>query len=116
MTQPSVDLAVFDELKVNAGADFVGELLDAYADDTPALLRDLERALPQGDLDSFRRAAHSIKASSASFGAQVYAAQARELEMMAKAGDLSGAAGKVAALVADFPPLLQRLRELQHEP
>ena len=53
---------------------------DTAADRRPA-------ALPwqQDDATAFRRHAHSIKSSSASFGANDFAAQARELEMMGKA-------------------------------
>jgi len=112
MTQPIIDTATFDELKAAMGADFIGELIDTYCEETPVLLAQLERALAEGDMEGFRRAAHSMKSNSATFGALAFSAQARELEMMAKQGDLRGAETRVASLAAEYPQLVQGLREL----
>ncbi len=114
MTQPIIDAATFDELKAAMGADFIGELIDTYCEETPALVAQLEQALAGGDGEGFRRAAHSIKSSSATFGALAFSAQARGLEMMAKQGDLGGAETRVASLAAEYPLVEQALRELQN--
>jgi len=114
MTQPIIDTATFEELKAAMGADFIGELIDTYCEETRALVAQLEGALAGGDVEGFRRAAHSIKSSSATFGALPFSAQARELEMIAKQGDLQGVETKVASLVAGYPQVEQGLRELQN--
>jgi len=96
------------------GSDFVGEWRDAFCAETPALLAQLQQALADGNVDGFRRAAHSIKSSSAPFGAMAFSEQARELEMMARQGDLRGAETGVASLAAAYPQVAQKLRELQN--
>jgi HPt (histidine-containing phosphotransfer) domain-containing protein len=98
------------------GADFIGELIDTYLSDTVDGVAGLRQALQAGDAPVFGRLAHSIKSTSASMGAAILAAQARELEMMGKAGDLAGAAPKVDALAAGFDEVRRRLEELRNEP
>ena len=39
----------------------------------------IRRALSDGDCEAFRRAAHSLKSNSATFGAMTLSAQCREL-------------------------------------
>jgi HPt (histidine-containing phosphotransfer) domain-containing protein len=94
--------------------DFLAEMLETYFDDSPRQLAALEAALAAGDADGLRRAAHSLKSNSATFGALAFAAKAKEIEMLAKEGDLHGAAPKTAALAAEYPQVEQGLRELQH--
>jgi histidine phosphotransfer protein HptB len=115
MAAAIIDSAVYQELIDSAGADFVGELVDTYCQETAQLLADLRIALEQDDAPAFRRHAHSIKSSSATFGANDFAAQARELEMIGKSGDLSGAGPKVTELAAGFDDVTQALRERQHD-
>jgi histidine phosphotransfer protein HptB len=114
MTQSIIDTTTFEELKAAMGADFIGELIDTYCEETPALIAQLEGALAEGNVDAFRRAAHSIKSSSATFGALGFSAQAKELEMIAKQGDIRGTEAKVATLVAAYPPVAQALKDVQH--
>jgi HPt (histidine-containing phosphotransfer) domain-containing protein len=71
------------------GADFIVELIDTYNSETGELIVQLHRALADCDAASFGRVAHSIKSSSASLGALDFSQQARELEMLGKANDLS---------------------------
>ncbi len=78
---PLIDPATFAELQDSAGADFVVELVDTFLDETPGILAALGTALAQGDGDSFRRAAHSLKSNSQTFGATRLAALARALEL-----------------------------------
>ena len=49
MTDPSIDIAIFENLKAMMGADFIGELIDAYFEETPQLLGQIEQALASGD-------------------------------------------------------------------
>ena len=113
-TQSIIDPATFEALKDAMGADFIGELIQAYFDETPQLLSKLQQALAGQDCETFRLAAHSIKATSNSFGALQYGSLARELEMMGKEGNLKDAPGKVEALVQGYPAVRQALEELSH--
>jgi HPt (histidine-containing phosphotransfer) domain-containing protein len=116
MEQEIIDRATFNELKGLMGADFLMEILDTYSLETAGLIEQLRAALAAGDPASFGRLAHSIKSSSASLGALAFSQQARELEMMGKVGDLSGAGRKVEQMAADFLQVKRCLEELKHEP
>ena len=103
MLETVIDQATFENLKAMMGADYIGELIDAYLEETPLTLALLKKALAGGNAEVFRRAAHSIKSSSASFGAIHFSAQARELEMLGKEEKLAGAGEKVESLLLDYP-------------
>lgn len=81
MTQSPIDQTVFDELKEAAGAEFVVELVTTFLTEAPGMIADLRAALQTGDVDGFRRAAHSLKSNANVFGAHALAAPARELEL-----------------------------------
>jgi len=113
--EPVIDAITFTELKTTVGADFIGELIDAYLDETPRLIRELVEALAQQDVTKFSRSAHSIKSSSAALGALLFSAQAKELEMIGKQGSLAGVQPKVEQLKMNYVQVQQKLRELKDE-
>ena len=84
----SIDRATFEELKQMSGADFINELIDAFLDDAPGMIQNMETAVASGDVESFRRNAHSLKSNAYTFGAAELGALARELERMGKENNL----------------------------
>ena len=112
MTQGPIDRAIFDELRGIVGADSMRELLAAFFADTPQQLATLRRALTDGDAPTFERAAHTLKSTSATFGAMAMSALARELELTGKARDLGGAAAKLEGLAAEAVAAETALREI----
>lgn len=108
-----IDQNIISELKVTVGDDFLVELIDTYLEETPRLLSELEQFLLKQDAAAFGRTAHSIKSSSASLGALSFSAQAKELEMMGKSGELAGADVKVKALGVDYKRVQIALKELK---
>ena len=78
MDLPAIDHATFTELQATAGAEFVVELVDTFLEEAPQMLAELRAAAR--DADAFRRAAHSLKSNSLTFGALTLGAMARELE------------------------------------
>jgi histidine phosphotransfer protein HptB len=112
--QSIIDLPTFEALKEAMGADFLPELIQTYFEETPQLLARLQASLSKKDCDSFRQAAHSIKSTSNSLGALEFGALARELEFMARAGNLDGASEKVGVLSAQFEAVHKALEELSH--
>ena len=108
-----IDVQVFNELKQNVGDDFIGELLDTYFADASKLFAEMKQALTAGDVEKFRRASHSLKSNSANFGALHLAAQARELEMMARAGTLAGATEQVAQAEQSYAHVRAALEKLR---
>jgi HPt (histidine-containing phosphotransfer) domain-containing protein len=86
---PTIDQATFDELKQMSGEDFINELIDAFLDDAPSMIKNIQEALVTKDVESFRRNAHSLKSNANTFGAVELSVLARELEMMAKENNLA---------------------------
>ena len=79
-----IDFNTFNSLKESTGADYIGELVDAFLDDAPGLITQMHSALASKDSESFRRAAHSMKSNAATFGAMELSSLARELESLAR--------------------------------
>ena len=113
-TQSVIDLPIFEALKEAVGADYINELVQAYFEETPQLLSALREGLEKQDCETFRRAAHSIKSTSNSFGALEFGALAKELEMLGREARLEGASGKVETLGREYGVIKKRLEELCH--
>ena len=108
MSTPTLDLNVFNELQETAGEDFVTDLVGTFLEEAPAMLAELRTALAARKADSFRRAAHSLKSNSHTFGAMHLGEMARALEL----GDLStGTEASLDALDAEFAQVTAALRE-----
>lgn len=85
---PVIDKATFEEIKQMSGEDFINELIDAFLDDAPNMLRNMHTALQATDVESFRRNAHSLKSNANTFGATELGILAKELELMARENNL----------------------------
>lgn len=85
---PVIDKATFDDLKQMSGGDFINELIDAFLDDAPNMIQDMQTAIDTKDVESFRRNAHSLKSNANTFGATELGVFAKELEFMAKENNL----------------------------
>jgi HPt (histidine-containing phosphotransfer) domain-containing protein len=107
-----IDLATFAELQESAGADFVKELVQTFLEEAPVMLQELRDALAAGNADDFRRAAHSLKSNSLTFGAPALADMARQLEL----GGLAAAESPAAldALAKEYAGVAAALTELSH--
>jgi CheY-like chemotaxis protein/HPt (histidine-containing phosphotransfer) domain-containing protein len=101
-------------LQPSGAPDLLGKVITAYLSETPKLLDRLFAALNQADADTARRAAHSLKSSSAHVGAVKLSALFKELEAMAKIHTLDNSAAMVAEVSQEFRLVQQALRaELQ---
>jgi len=114
MAETLIDTAVLDQLIATTDAAFVEELLSAFLDDSPQLIAALRQALAEDNAEAFRRAAHSLKSNSASFGALNLSELAKELEMIGKTGRLDGAGDALARLAAEYDRVERALKEWQH--
>lgn len=92
-----IDPTVFAAMVADTGDDatFINELIDTFCVDSLKLLEQMHAALALNNVDEFRRAAHSLKSNSANLGAVRLSGLAKELEMIARAGTLEGAAGRL---------------------
>jgi histidine phosphotransfer protein HptB len=112
MNAALIDHATFQELQANAGAEFVAELVGTFAEEAPQILDEMRSALASGAAENFRRAAHSLKSNSNTFGAQHLAEMARALEL----GGLPASAAPVDALAQEFERTLAALQALAQGP
>jgi len=111
MTQPTIDQTTFEELKATAGAEFVSELVDTFLAEAPAMLADLRSSLAAGNADSFRRAAHSLKSNSNTFGALALGAMAKNLELTGIAPAAAANGATLDALAAEYARVAAALME-----
>ena len=109
----AIDLTVFRELEETAGADFVVELVDTFFQEAPGLVASLRAARDAGDTDAFRRAAHSLKSNSLTFGATALAAQARALELGGFSEDAGTDRAAIDALEGCFSEAMAALKGLR---
>jgi histidine phosphotransfer protein HptB len=107
-----IDRTVIATLSDSVGEDFVGELIDTFTDEAPGMFQEMRQALSIGDADSFRRAAHSLKANARTFGATQLAEKAQELESMARDNDLA-IGGKLETLENIYKEAILELKALQ---
>ncbi len=86
----ALDLAAIDQLRDVADGDetFLGEVVDEYLADAPDQLDTIDSAVASGATDEALRAAHTLKSTSATFGARTLEGLAREIEGLARAGRL----------------------------
>ena len=113
MTKSVIDMATFEELRQASGADFIGELADTFLEDAPQLLQQIELALQAQDYEACRRAAHSLKSNSATFGATVLSEQSREIERLAKDKQLDLVGARLEQLQKTYSTVAAELKDLR---
>jgi len=116
MTQPEViDRAALNDLLATTGNDstFLVELIDSYLEDAVEQLAAMWRAVNDADAERLRRAAHSLKSTSASLGARKLAGLCQQVEQHAREGTLGLGAESVASLEAAFVEVDRELRLLR---
>jgi signal transduction histidine kinase/CheY-like chemotaxis protein len=94
-------------LSATHGDALLERVLQAYLDDTPIHLQTLRQAIASGNTGQLRKAAHSLKSSSANVGAEVLAQRCKELEQLARNDTTAGA----AALLVDMDRSFQAVRQ-----
>lgn len=118
--QTSARMAVIDrktidrlyELQQEGEPDIVAEMIGIYLGDTPVLLTSARDALAGNDAKTLRRAAHSLKSTSAHLGAVRLSALCKELEETARLGDLQTAPAAVAEINAEYQRVRRALNDL----
>ena len=109
MTHP-IDMTVFAELQEAVGAEFVTELVGTFLEEAPVMMKELRDAQAAGVTDLFRRAAHSLKSNSNTFGAIRLGEMARDLEL----GGLIADTAPIKAIEAEYKSVAAALTELSH--
>jgi PAS domain S-box-containing protein len=111
----SLDDGALGNLRDLGGDEFLGEVIDAFLADAPAMLATLRRSLDSQNSEELRRAAHTLKSNGATLGAAEFAELCRALEQRAKAGELDGASELVDRIEQEYRPLEEALSALHSE-
>lgn len=113
MESTVIDRSVLDNLLESVGGDveFLGELTGEYLEDSPRQFAAMRQALADGDSDVLRRAAHSLKSNSATFGASVLSGICRDIEYLARDGELEPIAERIGPAECEFAKVADALRE-----
>jgi len=104
LAQPVDEGAVLDRSAVDRVRDLLGSqadtafphVLQEFLDGSARLLVEAQQAFDASDPEGLRRAAHTLKSSSATFGAALLCGVARELETLARQGTVDGAGALLA--------------------
>jgi signal transduction histidine kinase/CheY-like chemotaxis protein len=114
---PLLDPKALSTLLHTIGGDVqsLAELVESFLGETPALLKDLRSALERSDAPGLRMAAHTLKSSSADFGARDFSAVCRDLEAKCRDGELEGVSELVARLEREYPPVKEELERAAAE-
>lgn len=112
MTDPTTfDPGTITQLLADTGDDveFVRDLVDTFAADAPALLQEIRTA--HGDLETQRRAAHSLASNASTLGALELSRRARAVEYQAREGmaPASDALDGVAAALTEALATIEAL-------
>jgi PAS domain S-box-containing protein len=111
-----LDPEALEQLCARAGdRAFVVELVDTFVRDAPRLLETLRGALADAEAQRLRRAAHTLKSNGRLFGATTLAELCQELEAIAKAGSLAGAAELVARIDEEYARVADALQAAGQE-
>jgi HPt (histidine-containing phosphotransfer) domain-containing protein len=109
---PILDMNTFNALKESVGTDFVGELMNTFFEDASTQMQQMKSSLASKDVETFRRAAHSLKSNAATFGATDLSALARELEMLGRDENLE-VGSRLEVLKEAFEQVKIQLNELR---
>jgi HPt (histidine-containing phosphotransfer) domain-containing protein len=111
----TIDRRAIDEMLENTGGDpeFVVEIIEDYLADVEIRLDELSAALDAGDSAAAKRAAHTIKGSSRSFGATRLASLAAELEQLSLQSAFDSVSEQLPDLRAEIARVENALRAEQ---
>jgi two-component system sensor histidine kinase/response regulator len=96
-------------LSATNGNALLERVLQAYLEDTPTHLHTIRQAIANGNTSQMRKAAHSLKSSSANVGADALAQRCKELEQLGRNDTTAGAAVLLAEMERSFQAARQAL-------
>ncbi len=114
----SIDVPTLQEYFPYEGDEIqmVIDLAQEFLSDTSQRLEQLHTYIQKGDAVSVDGDAHALKGASLTFGAKTFSSLCKDMELIGKSGNLSGAAEKLAQLQMEFgrvrrdlPAILQEM-------
>jgi len=114
--EPIINPAVLEnlrQLQEPGGPDIIAQLIDLFLSELPTKLAAVQQAIEHRDATRLTKAAHTLKGSSATMGAQRAARVCLELEQLGKAGDLTGAVDLFARLEKELESAREALAQVR---
>lgn len=111
-----IDASAIANLKAILGPqaeNLLPKLIDDYIADAGKLQIAAEKALNDCRPEDLRRAAHTLKSTSASFGAMFLHSLCKELEMLARSGKLSGTNELLRKIKTEFEKVKTDLQKMK---
>jgi signal transduction histidine kinase len=102
---------VTEEIGTDEYHFYLLELINTYLENTPILLNELKTAIESGNNSAVRSFAYDLEKSSGEFGATELIEKARELEVIGREQDLSGAAEKYEQIEEAYHEVQQTLEK-----
>ena len=84
--------------RVGGDEELLREVVQLFLGEYPELLAEIEQAVTKSDALRLERAAHTLKGSLSTIGAEIAARDALQLEVMGRTHQLEGAAGQLVRL------------------
>ncbi|MCS7066596.1 MAG: Hpt domain-containing protein [Fimbriimonadales bacterium] len=95
----------------NGDNEFIAELLSEFLNLAPELIGQIEQAIVQGDAHALTHAAHTLKGSARSVGAESFAHHALALEQMGRSAQLQHAPDALRSLNEQWEQLQRYLSD-----
>ena len=112
--------AVFDQqaalARVEGDRELLQEVAGLFCEETPELLSAMRESIAHSDSKALEQAAHSLKGTVSSFGAQAAREAACKLEVVGRDGDLARAELAYAELEREIARLIHALAVFRGEP
>ncbi|OQX65026.1 MAG: hypothetical protein B5M51_01950 [Anaerolinea sp. 4484_236] len=105
-------LESYREIMGDEADEFIADILETYLSDSINLLATLDEALSSGSVDKFVRAAHTLKSTSATVGAQQVSSLAANLEKRGQSENLSDLASDTVQIRKEYEQAAAQLKEL----
>src|SRR5262245_29738699 len=113
MNDSVIDKAVYATLQETTGTEFAAELVGTFLEEAPGMLAELRSARAENNAERFRRAAHSLKSNSNTFGAVRLASLARALELKGLDADPARDTAGLTALEDEYARAAAALKDLR---
>ena len=111
----SIDTGAIAELRASIGGDgeFLAELIDEFLADAPVQLESLREALGSADTERARRAAHTLKGTSRTFGADALGLLCQEAESAVGVEDIDASLARIDGIEAEWARVRNELVTLR---
>ncbi len=111
-----LDLDVIKSLRELGGEQEPGlvlELVDLFLSDAHRRLAEMQLALDRGNLDEVARAAHTLKSSAGSMGANLLSSLCTEIESLARSDEERGIADRARSCLKVYEVTADALRDIE---